>query len=125
MKAANSNRGGLHAILREHGGGRGGRVRNDERQVILLHLADSGKDGGITIAQWQLHAAAAPKSSFSLRRTPLRKASAERRLRPSICTSSGSSAVAWPAATSRRFFCTIKRPGSPGPGTSDTRAFQI
>jgi hypothetical protein len=51
IPARDANRRGLHAILREHGSARGRRLRNDQRQIVLLHFADSGVHGRISIAQ--------------------------------------------------------------------------
>ena len=51
MKARDSHRRGLHAVLREDGGGGSGRVGDDEGEVVLLDFADSGIDGRVAIAE--------------------------------------------------------------------------
>ena len=60
VPARDAHRRGLHAILREHGGGGRGNVGNNQRQIVLLHFADSGVHGRIAIAQRQIHATFPP-----------------------------------------------------------------
>src|SRR6267154_1170475 len=94
MTSAQHNRRSLYPILRKHGGRIGWQPADDESEVILLHLADSGVGGRVCESKREIQIRRSPKISFSATRWPFAKSVAEMRLRPSICTSINSSVPA-------------------------------
>ena len=81
------HRRGLHAVLREYAGGRGGQSGDDQRQVVLFGSANAGVRGGIAIAKRQIHVFDSPRMSLCVDALAVGEASAAMRLRPSSCTS--------------------------------------
>ena len=118
-------------LVREDGGGGGGLLGDDEREVIVADLADAGVHGrvAISLGQGQQFRQLLPICSG----WPLRKASADMRLRPSSCTSSSSMADPLPAGGDGAFavmqragrgglgFDGLSRGGSAGRGSTCTR----
>ena len=117
VAAAEPHRRGLHAVLREHGGGVGGKAADDQRQVVFFRLADAGVGGGVEISERQVQVRGSPRISFSVNRWPLAKSAADMRLRPSSCTSTSSRAPE-PQLTIRR----LQRCKLPGGQTGQARS---
>ncbi len=61
------NRSGLHAVLREHGGGTGRKPANDQRQIVLLLLANAGIHGRVAYPSGRFIRVALPLSLLSVR----------------------------------------------------------
>src|ERR1039458_3685806 len=124
MAPAKLDRRGLHAVLREDGGGGGGKAADNQREIVLLHLAYAGIGGGIEIAKRHLQERYPPRTSLSANRWPFAKSAAGSRLRPSICTSSNSTAAPLPPATTRAGAVRRVVPGPAGRVAGPTRDFQ-